>query len=835
VPHIRDFEPILPDPQPYVEKALALYANAVRDKRGRVVFISAELGGGKTELLGALAKALHQANPMTSFVAGYFSGGEYRRYTLAWQKNICLRKAVSAAGETAALLGFFPTAFAFAVSFFGQLLQTIASGNELGNEFKNNPLSKKESADWLREFLRRTAEERPLVCLLDKWDEAQPRFFWDNMLLGFSREIAHGLPLLLFVAVREPIDLSAPEKDESGLTKVIQTLTEEKGLAEWWPLRKLSRDEVAAAIGAAAPGIAAKLHGVTGGNARWVRELWREWRLREIVVSNGADYWVWGEQHKPTLNLYEDILRDRLTQLVKAQTGIEVEDARNVLACAALEGICFTADAAALALGWDRDELIDFLDDALVQTEEKPDGLLIEDKSISITMPDGVTRILWRYRFVSDLHWTVLDRYGFAEQPRPNKTGTEKLEMSAALTKALIETYTPEERLVAAPLARLLGYLGDKATAQHFQRMADYTTGRAMMREQALYLLAINKDEWGKWECGRAAKFLIEAGKAMNNAFPHSETLTVLEGACKLARQANDEIDEAYTQYLYGFLLLEEGEYRAARDRASDSLDICRHIGDKQGMSTALHLLTMTDYAEGRYDAARRHILRALKIAQEVSEQENPALLNVLADIDSKEGHYDEARRHILRALKIAQGLGEQHVVAHSLGSLADIDSKEGHYDEARKHLLRALKIEQEVGNQHEEALLLNVLAKVDFKEGHYDEARKHLLRALKITQGLGEQHGVAVTLLWLGHITHKYKRPKEALDLITLGDFIMTKIGHGDARKTQNDLADLLAEQMYTEEQRQELFQQVSQAYQKDVGKEWIENILAKLEGVDN
>jgi energy-coupling factor transporter ATP-binding protein EcfA2 len=489
VPHIRDFEPILPKPQPYIEKALALYDRAVRDKRGRVVFITAELGGGKTELLSALAKALHQAKPEPNIVAGYFSGSEYRPYTLAWQKGICLSKAVSAAGETAALLGLFPTPYAFAVGFVGQLLQTTVSARELGDEFKNNPPPRKESADWLRKLLRRAAEEKPLICLLDNWDEAQ-RFFWDDMLLSFSREIAHGLPLLLFVTVKEPINLKAPEKDESGLTAVIKTLVEEKGLAEWWPLRKLSRDEVATYIGDAAPEIAAKLHGVTGGNARWVRELWREWRLSEIVISNEADCWMWGKQHKHTLNLYELILRDRLTQLLKAQTAMEVEEAREVLACAALEGVRFTADAVALTLDWDRDELIDFLDEKLIQTEDNPDGLLVEGDSVNIIASDGATHTLWRYNFVSDLYWIALEQYGFANQPRPGKSNSEKREKSAALAKALIATYATEERLVAAPLARLLGDIGDREAARQYRQMADYVAEHAAMREQALLLLS---------------------------------------------------------------------------------------------------------------------------------------------------------------------------------------------------------------------------------------------------------------------------------------------------------------------------------------------------------
>jgi hypothetical protein len=113
-------------------------------------------------------------------------------------------------------------------------------------------------------------------------------------------------------------------------------------------------------------------------------------------------------------------------------------------------------------------------------------------------MPDGATSTLWRYSFVSDLHWTALERYGFTDQQRPGTGDSEKLEKRAALAQALMETSAPEERLVAAPLARLLGAIGQREAALHYQRMAVYAADRLVMREQALHLLTINKEDWGQ-------------------------------------------------------------------------------------------------------------------------------------------------------------------------------------------------------------------------------------------------------------------------------------------------------------------------------------------------
>jgi tetratricopeptide (TPR) repeat protein len=202
----------------------------------------------------------------------------------------------------------------------------------------------------------------------------------------------------------------------------------------------------------------------------------------------------------------------------------------------------------------------------------------------------------------------------------------------------------------------------------------------------------------------------------MVHAFPHSETLTVLEEACKLAHKAKYEGYEAYAHYLCGFILSEEGEYRTARDKANDSLYIYQRIREKHGI-----------------------------------------------------------------------------------------------------------------------AISFNLLAKIVHDEGHYAEAGGHALQTLKIEQELGDLQGIAGSLNTLGLIAWKYERLKEALDLMILSALIMTQIGHAGVQQARKNLMAQFAKQRYTEEQQQELFQQVSEAYQKDGGREWIENALARLGEVNN
>lgn len=828
--HLSDFEPILPDPLAYVEKVLALYDRTAREKRGRVVFITAEVGGGKTELLSALAKALRQAKPAPEFIAGFFRGGEYNHYQLAWQRTICLNKAAIAAGELGSFLGLLPITFASAANFIGQLLQTSGSAREFADEFREKPPTAKGSADWLRKILRRAAEEKPLVCLLDDWDEAQ-RFYWDSMLVSIAKEIAQDVPLLLFVTVNEPVRAGTPEEDGSDLMAVIRSLTG-KGLAEWWPLRKLSADEVATAIGRAAPGIANKLHGVTGGNARWVKELWREWRLSETVVTDETDRWVWGEKHKATVNLYDDILRDRLTRLLDAEAVVEVEEVRDVLACAALEGERFTADAVARAVGWDRDELIDFFDEVLVRTEDNLDGLLSEEDCISIPASDGTTHTLWRYSFVSDLHRMALERYGFADEQRPGKGDTEKREMSAALAEALVEVYTPEERLVAGPLARLLRDIGQKETADHYQRMSEYAADRALMREQAMHLLSLDKGDWEQWECQRTAEFLIVAGQAMFNAFPYNEALAVCEEAAHLASRTREKRTVAEAYYLCGFILYAGGQHEAAKTRGMDSLRIFRLIRNKYWEAASLLLLANIEEREGRYDEARELAAQALKIMREVGDRHGEALsLRLLAHIDEHLGQYDEARQLSAQALKISQKIRDRHGEGASLHLQARIGKCEDRHSEVRELAAQALNIAQEVGDRHGERASLYLLAHINEHQGRYREMRELATQALNIAQAIGDQNGKASSLNQLGTVAVNVGRLQEAFDLKTLGALILTQIGHADAQIVTKELEALAAEQKYTEEQKQNLFQRVSEAYQKDAGKELIGHALAILQ----
>ena len=775
MPNIREFEPILPNPQPYVEKALELYKSWIRRKQGRVVFIEGELGGGKTELLGAIGKALHQTKPTPNFVAGYFSRGEYKPYSLNWREPICLRRALNVAGGLSSLLGFFPVQYAFAASLIGQAIETCVGAQEFAGDFTRQPHEREQYAEHLKTKLRHAAEENPTIVLLDDWDEAQ-RYHWDSMLLSFAREIAVDLPILIVVTVKAPINLDPPAK--GGPSEVIKSLTE-KGLAELWKLEKLSPEEVAAAIGSTLPSIAARLHGVTGGNAHWVQEVWREWRLNEVVVINDGDRWLWNSQRKNSTNLYADVLEDRLKRILKNHPVMEIEQAREVLACAALEGSKFTADAVAWALNWDRDELIDLLDE-LVQSEKNPDGVLLEEGFVNIPTVSDVPRTLCLYSFVSDLHWFALDRFGFANEQRPGQRNTERNEKSMALIEGLTKVYQTEDRLVAAPLARLLSTVGDLAMAKHYKEMAAHTVGREIMGDQALNLLAVDKIEWEHWQCERASRFLIEAGRYMLGIFQFAETFSVFNEAAGLARRAKDRDLEAKAHTFCSEGLSHEGRYAEATERAAIALAIFRDTNNRRGLAITLNVLANIDYGEGRFDDSREHASCSLAISEAIGSQIGMAnSLMKLADIDFIKGCYEDARERANRCLSLCKDINDPSAESSALTLLAKIDRVETKYIDARQRAARALMINQESGNRQWEADTLFLLAQLDLIEGNYHDARERARLSLAIDHEIGNVVGEIVSLCLLAELDRDQGKGSEARDRAARSLDICQEIGH--------------------------------------------------------
>lgn len=753
-------------------QALLLYESVVKeDERGRIIFISGEDGIGKSDILQVLADTLSKAQPQPLVIAGRFRDGNYFPWDIGKEKPFPTAEALVASGASlasavqAASSSFSSTVAAvlspeikFAAALIAQSLQAFGAVGQFlnkGREQHQRALSRRDFKDMLRE----ASQEQPLIYLFD--DLHKSGFQWHYLFLEVAREIAAERPVLIFISLDGPIHPGSHQEHESELLWLVRELISE-GLADWWPVSPLGRADVEALVGQCVPGMVDHLRGVTGGNPRLLIKLFKDWQHRDIIRLQEGQ-WVWGSIGAPAINLFKDVLEERLKTLMKSagwqeSNGLKTyNQAAELLACAALEGALFTAEAVARALNRDPDEVIDFIDEALTQGDDRPLGIITEVESVRLVDESKGKRPLWRYAFISSLYVAAAREFRLKQ---------ERVILAQALAQSLILSYSPEEKLVASNLAQLFNIGGNLEMAAHFQRMADYAMLRDDLRQHALYLLSINKDDWDKWMCRQAAALFLEAGHKMMNIDPHDEVLVLFEEAHKMAHRGGLIHQQAKAIYSCGLINNKLGNIGLSREQTKEALLLFQKLHNRSYQGGCLHHLGLIETQSGNYELAREYVQQALEIPEPIAgPYVKAASLLQLGEIEIFTSNYELAQEYTQRALEIAGELGHRHLQATSLHRLGVINYSRGDYGATLRYAQQALEIAKEIGSHYLQATSLHQLGSVQIVDGNYELARENTQRSLEFAIALGERDWQAISLQQLGEIeltTGNYELARE-------------------------------------------------------------------------
>ena len=252
------------------------------------------------------------------------------------------------------------------------------------------------------------------MWVVDDADQVNGGGLWADLILGLADRMAQDLRLMLVLGVDGPRQLGAHQDEEPDSLFVARKLAA-AGLASWHPLLPIGPQEVRSFTGRVSPDVVSTLIAITQGEAAWIGELWRQWQHDGVVEDRSESGWAFPSGGRAAvLDQVDELLGDQLKQLIGDDLN-RLAGARELLACAALQGQRFTAAAVADALERDRDELIDFLDDTLTIDDEHPDGLLVDDGWIVVRDETG-SRSLAMYRFARSLDWLSLVTYGLTEK-----------------------------------------------------------------------------------------------------------------------------------------------------------------------------------------------------------------------------------------------------------------------------------------------------------------------------------------------------------------------------------------------------------------------------------
>jgi tetratricopeptide (TPR) repeat protein len=722
-------------------RLVALYERMVVEGRGQVVFVAGDDGSGRSALMHCLAGELSGLKPRATVLAGGFHDGAY----VAWDQGrlsprvTTLLDRALAVGESAAGVA---SSFLPLVGLLGQ----AASASKAGLEFAEGMVGEHGRPDLsvlMPRVLRRLCEEGPVVCLVDDADRA-PGGWWSDLVLLFARRIVKDLPLLLVLAVDGPQQLGGHEDDEPDALFVARALTSD-GLARWHPLTALTAEELMRWTGPAMPDVLRALLEVTAGRADWTAQLWRDWQRRMVVDQTPEDRrWRFVAGRERAVDEVEDLLEERLRNLIGASDLNALEGARRLLCCGALEGREFTADAVAVALCRHRDEVIDRIDETLVQDDEHPDGLLVEAGAVLVNDETG-KRSLWRYRFAAELDWWTLRHHGLSEN--------EQRDLSLRLAQAMRALYGGEAHRVAPILARLYKAAGQVDQAGYYRHMSEIDVGREVVQWRARTVLS-SLDPGDRFERHRASQILLAAAQALFHSGPFDDGLEFALGALRLADQQRDQ---ALALYFSGVARMHQGDIPQSRRDLDRTLELQRERGDRHRETYTRHELANIDFIQGTYEKARTEHLAVLEMRRELGDRRGEAHTRyALATIDFARDEYKKARIEYLAVLEMWRELGDRRGEADARRELANIDYKQGAYEKAHTEHLAVLEMWRELGDRRGEAYTRHELAKIDYKQGEYEKARTEYLTVLEMRRELGDRHGEAHTRYALANIDYK-------------------------------------------------------------------------------
>ncbi len=163
-----------------------MYRNIAQERKGKIVFLVGELGRGKSAIMRALNDSFVKVKPSCEIIAASFSKGSYQPFIP--EIDFDYAQAIDAIGNIASSIAkAVDPVTGVAMDVGGQLLQTAASNLELKNVHTPIPTNQVETPFWLKEKLRRAELEKPIICLIDDYDESQKGYGWNEFLLNFWR------------------------------------------------------------------------------------------------------------------------------------------------------------------------------------------------------------------------------------------------------------------------------------------------------------------------------------------------------------------------------------------------------------------------------------------------------------------------------------------------------------------------------------------------------------------------------------------------------------------------------------------------------------------------
>ncbi|MBD2014719.1 CHAT domain-containing protein [Microcoleus sp. FACHB-53] len=235
---------------------------------------------------------------------------------------------------------------------------------------------------------------------------------------------------------------------------------------------------------------------------------------------------------------------------------------------------------------------------------------------------------------------------------------------------------------------------------------------------------------------------------------------------------ADQLIQQGITQY-------QQGKLDAAIQSWQQALKIYQQLKERQGEATALGNLGAAYLATGNYKQAIASLQPLIPITQALSDRNGEArALGNLGIAYKGMGDYEKAIASHQQALALMQQLKNRQGEGQILGNLGNAYEGLGNYDKAIASYQQSLTIAQEVKDRIGEGAALGNLGAIYANQGKYDEAIKTYQQSLAIAQAVDDKAGQANTLNNLGIASQVKGDTAKAIDYYNQGLTLARAIG---------------------------------------------------------
>lgn len=242
------------------------------------------------------------------------------------------------------------------------------------------------------------------------------------------------------------------------------------------------------------------------------------------------------------------------------------------------------------------------------------------------------------------------------------------------------------------------------------------------------------------------------------------EAVTMHTCARRAARRVGDQAAEAVALTSLSATDWRQGRYQRAIRHLRQAVTLFRSGGDSAGEARALGNLGLIQAQRGRYQQAVRHQRQVLTLYRTNGDQAGQAhALCSLGELSARQGRYPQAVSQLQLALDLCRQAASLPIEPYILINLGDIDLRQGRYEQAADHTRRALDLCRQAGDRAGEASCEANLGDIELRQGHYQQAVRHLRQALATFRQSGERANEAYVLASLGDLDLRQGRPEQA------------------------------------------------------------------------